>query len=180
MCLIVPELQAKFRGINQVSDFAEKQLNMSLVTSWPDVDVMVQNNIPVIESIDYQSAVKKIRTQQAQCFSRSVIEVGAELEMLPALAEEQHIALIYPFADIIYVNPNNPELHKALTMGLSLALEDRSFYQLHYRHYSQRLFEHRFYVRKLIIMENENLSEAAHQAINRYGIASFNRLRRQR
>jgi hypothetical protein len=178
--MIAPEHQVEFKQVNQVSDFARLDLNLSLVSGWPDVSVMNQNAIPVIKSPDYQSAVKQLMSGKARCFSRSVIEIGSELTQMPELMEEGHMALIYPFADIVYVNPHNPELHKALSNGLKTAIEDRSFYQLHDDHYQQLLINHRFYARKLLIMENQNLTEAALEAINRYGIASFNRLKRAR
>lgn len=178
VCIIAPQEQSRFNSVNQVSDFAQKALRVSLVDGWPDVQVMTENHIPVVTSSHYGQAVSAVESQEADCFSRSVIEVGKELQALPQLTEENHVALIYPFADIIYVNPNNPELHRQIQSGLYRALEDRSFHQLHDQHYQQLLVDHEFYARKLLIMENHNLTDAAHEAINRYGIASFSRLKK--
>lgn len=180
LCLIAPGQQANLKRINEPQDFDRLGLSMSLVRGWPDVSVMQQNHIPVLESQNHEQAVEVLKQNKASCFSRSVIEIDAELSRLPGLIEEQHLALIYPFADIIYVNPNNPELHRALSSGMQKAIDDRSFFELHDTHYHRVLMRHRFYVRKLLIMENNNLSQEAHDAINRYGIASFNRLHKSR
>lgn len=180
ICMVLPSSTDKFKSVNSVVDFQEQTIKLTLVEAWPDVSVMKSNGIPLQLTANYAESVQAIKSQNADCFSRSVMEIDTELAQLPALAMESRIALIYPLADIIYVNPNLPELHATLELGISTALEDGSFYRLADEHYDALLQKHRFYSRKLLIMQNPDVSEEALEAINRYGIASFIQLRKKR
>ncbi len=174
LCLIDKYSQSQFNQINQAIDFAQNGINIALVNGWPDIDIMQTNRIPVFAATSRTSLLSAMEKGEAQCFSRSAIEAQQDDNAIESLQLEQRLALVYPFADILYVRKDRPELHAALTSGLRMAIIDRSYYTLFEKHYANRLSELGFYRRKLLIMENPHISQAALDAINRLGIASFN------
>lgn len=175
ICLTHPDNHLDFKKINRVSDFKIHNMNVGLVRGWPDVDIMKSNGIPVSESLTYQEVINQLLTRQVDCFSRSVIEAKTEVRHFKELIIESRIALVYPFADIMYVNPNNPELWQQLQSGFEKAIEDEDFFQIYQQYYGDFLEKNLFYDRKLLIMDNPDVSAEALEAINRLGIASFNK-----
>ncbi|BDX07017.1 hypothetical protein [Planctobacterium marinum] len=173
LCMVEPMYVERFSKVKSVTDFARQSLRLTLVKAWPDVSIMRHNQIPLHTTVHYNEAIEALQTNKAHCFSRSVIEIDDELKVNPQLLIEPHIALIYPLADIIYVNPNLPKLHQTLTIGLELAIEDNSYFEMAEKYYAEILTNHGFYSRKLLIMQNPNVTDPALEAINRFGIASF-------
>lgn len=174
VCL-VNRTARSFQTIRSPIDFIEKKHTVGLGAHWPDKTIYEQNGFQVITSPVYNSLFSMLDNRRFDCFSRSISEVEGELALLANtnISIDENLVFIYPNADFIYVNPNKPELHKRLSMALVKSLEDASYYTIFDEFYEQHLIKHGIYQRSLIILENNDISEEALIAINKYGIASF-------
>jgi hypothetical protein len=180
VCLINSDAQLLFESVGNKHEFVKQNVKVGLGTGWPDLEIMRSNHFDVSEFTTSKSIYAALRNKTIDCYSRSVGEILQEPMQGGEIAIEQSIGLIYPLADIIYVAKSAPELHAKLMLGLALAIEDGSFYDLIKLHYGQSLSSIDFYFRDLIIMDNPSISPAALKAINQFGIASFNKTVRQR
>lgn len=180
VCLISKFNHAQFESVDNKHEFERQHVKVGLGTGWPDFEIMRANHISVRAFESSESIYAALKKQTIDCYSRSVGEVMQEPLNQGDIAIEQSIGLIYPLADIIYVSKAAPEVHAKLLLGLELAIEDGSFYELIKHHYSLSLSSIDFYFRNLIIMDNPSISAPALNAINQFGIASFNRAGRRR
>ena len=172
-CMIQPKNQPLFDNIQQTKQFKENQLYVGLGSAWPDKNIMLDNGFIVKHAPRDQELFSMLANNDIQCFSRSMIEIDDELMAHEAFSAEKRLAFIYPFADIIYLRKGAPKLHEVLEYGLQQAIEDRSYFSLFKHYYSGALQKYEFYFRKILVLNNNNISPEARNAINRYGIASF-------
>lgn len=172
-CMIKPENQSLFSDIQQAKQFKENQLYVGLGSAWPDRNIMLNNGFLVRHANNRAALIEMLRDNELQCFSRSMMEIDDELSANSAFSAEKRLAFIYPFADIIYLRKGATQLHQALEYGLKQAIEDRSYFELFDHYYSDVLQKYEFYFRKILVLNNNNISPKARRAINLYGIASF-------
>jgi len=123
VCLVNKSAQ-NFNAIRTPNQFIENKLTIGLGSKWPDRKVYEDNNFSVITSPVYNSLFSMLGQKRFDCFSRSVNEVDAELNQYANtnIKLDNNIVFIYPNADFIYVNPNNPRLHRRLSVGMGLSL----------------------------------------------------------
>ena len=164
-----------FTGINSPEDFVNRQLTIGLGSHWPDRQIYESNGFSVVTSPVLDSLFSMLEKNRFDCFSRSVNEVSEELKNYNGnqIKADDNIVFIYPNADFIFVNPKNPRLHRRLSYGMGRALENKSFYQIFDTFFNSQLKEQGIYKRRLLILQNEQISAKALSAINRFGIASF-------
>lgn len=172
VCLIEKEGKGLAK-INSAEDFKRQELQLGLVDGWPDISVMQDNDIPVQVFATESDLVNKVGSRDFQCFSRSVIEVESDAKRLN-MRVEPNIAIIYPYADIIYVHKNATDLHRYIQEKIAEFVASGEFRLFFDSHYASTLEQLNFYERKLIVLNNPKLSKHALEAINRLGIASFN------
>lgn len=94
-------------------------------------------------------------------------------KLIRAHADEQHIALLYPNADFIFVANSEKRLKQRLEKGIKIAMENGDFDTYFDKHYMTVLQKYNFFNRKLLFLKNKDISEQALRAINVYGLASF-------
>jgi hypothetical protein len=164
-----------FDAVSTAEEFTERNLQIFVKQQWPDRGIYEDNGFPVWGFNELTGLTNTLLSDKSACFSRSLIEIGFEAAKYQDFKIEDNIAFIYPLADIIYVNKANTRLQAALEYGLNKAIEDQSYYQLFNKHYESVLQEHSFYLRKMFLMKNDEVSPRALEAINKYGIASFNK-----
>jgi len=174
LCLVNKSART-FEHINTPSQFSQNNLSVGLGSHWPDRAVYEDNGFEVVTSPVYNSLFEMLKLKRFDCFSRSVNEIDSEIKRFKetAIIADPHIIFIYPNADFIYISPNNQNLHKRLSAGIGLAIEDNSYFDVFEKYYESTLLKHGIYERKLMIIKNQQLSPAAFSAINRFGIASF-------
>lgn len=164
-----------FDKINTPQDFISNKYSVGLGSHWPDRLIYETNGLKVVHSPIYEQLFPMLRSKRFHCFSRSISEIDDELAKFQDydITSDEKVVFIYPNADFIFVNPNKPELYAQLNDGVRAALENRSFHSIFDQHFANTLLEHGIYERKLLILENKQISDTALQAINDFGIASF-------
>jgi hypothetical protein len=175
LCLINKQSAEVFSTISTAAEFTERNLAIYVKQQWPDLGIYENNGFPVQGFNQLTSLTNALTSDRNACFSRSLIEIGFEAMRYQNLEIEANVAFIYPLADIIYVSKANTRLQAALEYGLNKAIEDQSYFHLFNQHYESVLQEHSFYFRKMFLMKNDEVSPSALDAINKYGIASFNK-----
>lgn len=172
VCLIEQEGKALAK-INRAQDFKKQDLQLGLVDGWPVIAVMQDNDIPVQVFATVSDLVTKVGSRYFQRFSRSVIEVKSDAKRL-GMRIEPNIAIIYPYADIIYVHKNAADLHRYIQEKITAFVASGQFRLLFDSQYASTLEQLNFYERQLIVLNTPKLLKHALEAINRLGIASFN------
>ena len=148
-------------------------LQVVVGSDWTDRIVMEHNFIPTAHSPEFEALPQLVEERPGRCFSRSLVEVDSELARLPRFELEQHLAMVYPEALILYLRKDLTDLAEALEYGLMMAMEDGSFTELFQQQHAQLFTRLGFYDRKLLFLDNPKLTEQGREAINRYGVASF-------
>lgn len=180
VCVVDSHRKAQYESLGSKQDFNSQNIKVGLGYGWPDYEIMQANHISVTgfgSSADIYAALK---SQEIDCYSRSVGEVLNEPLDEGEIEIETDVGLLYPLTDIIYVSQNKPKLHAQLLEGLEIAIEDGSFKALIDKHYGNSLSNVNFYFRNLIIMDNPTITPNALKAINHFGIASFNKMEARR
>lgn len=174
VCLINKQ-SSRIKAVSSLSEFQEKKLTVGSGTHWPDTQVFQANGFSVVTSPVLSSLFNMLKNQRYDCLSRSVNEINKELLNLKDtdIIAEDRLLFIYPNADFIFVSPENPRLHRRLSYGIGRSLENNSYYEIFDQFFEKILVKHGIYHRKLIILNNEQISPKALSAINRFGIASF-------
>lgn len=180
VCVINNQHYKQFELLANKQGFIEKKMRVGLGLGWPDADIMRANQVNVSTFNSSNSVLQALKNNTIDCYSRSVGEVMREPLLSEQIVIEENMGLIYPLTDIIYVSKKHPKLHARLLAGLNSALEDGSFNTLMKKHYAMALSATDFYFRNLIIIDNPNITPEALQAINHFGIASFNKAVPQR
>lgn len=175
VCLIQNGNSEQFNSLSTAIEFQEHNISIFVNSAWPDNHIYRENgfNVEGFKNVpELTNALSKVGNA---CFSRSLIEIDSDALRFSELDIEPNIAFIYPLADIVYVNKSNKQLQMALEFGLKKAVSDQSFFRLFNKHYEEVLQKHSFYFRKMFLMRNTDISSEALDAINKYGIASFNK-----
>ena len=175
VCLVTKGSESIFNDINTLRDFRRHKMYIGVGAHWPDKDIMSFNRLPVTTSPITEDLYSMLEMHRFDCFSRSIKEVTENLKAHPdnEIVIEKNVAFIYPLADFIYVSKAEIKLKERLEKGLELAINNGQFYELFKKYYKDSLREHDLYGRKLFFLKNNNMSEQARAAINKYGIASF-------
>jgi ABC-type amino acid transport substrate-binding protein len=166
------------RNLNRVRtqrQFIRNKFSVGLGRSWPDYDIYKDSGFDIVASSQYEMLFKMLDQQKFDCLSRSIVEVGQELDKFKnyGFAVDSNIMFIYPQADFIFVNPHKPELLKRFNTGYSMAVENNSYYEIFDKHFAKKMKDHRVFERHMIFIKNKAISPEALASINRYAIASF-------
>ena len=173
LCIISPDAESNFEKITSLHDFHDLNLSVTLSPDWTDMQIMKNNDIPVIEIKAHRQRLQLARQDNSVCYSRSIIEIENELRDVPDLIIEQSFVMLYPLAEILYFRKGADDLARALEYGLKKAYQDGSFSILFDQYYHDLRQHHGLYSRKLLITPSPLLSEQGRHAINRYGLVSF-------
>lgn len=168
--------QAKdFSKVRTLDDLKQQDLIMGMGTHWPDKRIFESHGLKAVTSAKYENLFPMLKQNRFDCFSRSLIEVDQELieHAGEGFKIDKDLLFIYPLADFLIVSKENKRLKQRLNYGLKKALEDNSFFKIFDEHYNDVFLNHEMYSRRLLFMENNDLSNKAIFAINQYGIASF-------
>lgn len=178
LCLVHNKLQP-FNKINSPGDFIHKALSVGLGEDWPDRKVFENSGFKTVTNPSYYALFTMLNEQKIDCLSRSVMEVDHELEKFKHLdiKLEEQLVFIYPNADFIFVNPSKPELLTLLEAGANASVTNNSYYEIFHKYNEAKLLQHQVYERKLIFLDNQELSDEARASINKFGVASFIRHR---
>lgn len=162
-------------NIRDIQDFKQQNITIGIGSHWPDRGILERNGLKVAHSPVYEQLFYMLEKHRFECFLRSLNEVQDELVQFSNfnLKIESSLGIVYPQADFAFVSVKHPRIHQRLVLGLQRALENGAFYD-HFEHfYGEILKDMDLYERKLLILENTDLSIQARDAINEYGLVSF-------
>ena len=162
VCLVREGEENNFKNIMNLNDWTSRRLRIGQGTDWPDTAILEFNGIEVEKSVEYQPLFHMLRKNRFDCFARSVNEVFSELARPEnsSLRIDNHLMLQYRLPTFFFVNKNKPELAKRIEKGLKSAIENGSFSKLFEKHYAATLKRIDFNNRRVIKLENPNLSKA--------------------
>lgn len=165
----------RFQSINSITDFQLKPLKFGVGSHWPDRQIYEQNGLKIVASPVHESLFTMLHNKRFDCFSRSVNEISNEFAQYSNLNIEidQDNVLIYPLGDFIFVNQHNKALFKLIEQGFQSTIDSGKFLSIFNKYYAGDLRQFKIFERKLLFLRNSNLSNAAAQGINNYGVASF-------
>ncbi|GLR71676.1 hypothetical protein [Agaribacter marinus] len=174
VCMVRKE-QADFSYVRTLEDFKSNDILVGLGTHWPDKNIFSNHGLKSINNPVYRNLFPMLREKRFDCLSRSIVEVDQELI---EYAEDEFkiepaLIFIYPFGDFMFVKSENIRLKERIEYGMSKALKDNSFYEIFDKHYADILQLHGMYNRRLLFLENKDMSQEALLSINQFGIASF-------
>ncbi|MGB3724535.1 MAG: hypothetical protein WA981_02125 [Glaciecola sp.] len=174
ICLIHTENQ-RLMDVDTPQHIINKNLSVGLGSHWPDKSVYTNNGFDTVTSPIHDALYGMLHNKRFDCLTRSVNEIKDDLNNHPTLniKVEPSLMFIYPLGDFIFVNANNHDLFARLHKGVHAALKDNSFYDAFDQHYSNDMRINRVNERKLIFLQNNNISEKARNALNTYGITSI-------
>lgn len=109
--------------------------------AWPDTKILQANGFNVITARDYVAATNALRSQEADFFPRSVIEVMSELnnDFSEDFRLKNGIIIQYPAAQYFFTNKSNVTLARLIEVGFERAINDGSFDALFYEHFGEVL-----------------------------------------
>lgn len=174
ICLIHNDSE-NFKNITSPAQFINKNLSVGLSTHWPDRKVYESNGFTTVTSPVHESLYTMLHNKRFDCLTRSVNEIDMDIKNYPQLnlKSEDNLVFIYPNADFIYINSNNAALFERLSKGVQASIANKSFFGLFNKYYADDLQSKEVFERKLIFLSNQNISNEAMLAINKYGVASF-------
>lgn len=173
ICIVSGQALDNFAKVRRNQDFGALSLKVTLDAEWPDAIIMQENQIPILPVSSHQGRLDLVQQSDNTCYSRSIVEIEAEIAQVPSLRVENSFVMIYPEADILYFRKGAKDLAEAVKYGLEEAYQDGSFLAVFEKHYSATKQRFSLYDRKLLIMSSPILSNKGREAVNRYGLFSF-------
>lgn len=175
ICLVNPGKQHIFAEINTLSDINKARFSVGVGSHWPDRTIIEDNGLRTIHSENYLNLFDMLQKERFNCFLRSVNEIDYEIASNAerGFTDEQHIAILYPSADFIFVAKSEQRLKTRIEKGIRIAMENGDFDAYFEKYYMTVLQKYNFFNRKLLFLKNKHVSDKALKAINVYGMASF-------
>jgi len=134
--LIVSEAsKAKVANVKTMEDL--KGLSIGSGMSWPDTKILAEAGLHV-ENAPYESLFKLVSLGRLDGFARGVAEAFPEIasrqHTTPNLAVDEHIMIVYPFDEFIFLNKDDRERYDILVQGMTRAYQDGSFMEYFENH----------------------------------------------
>ncbi len=173
VCLVHSDNTALLKGVKNVKDTKERGLVFGTGMYWPDKAIIESNGLDTYTSSSFKNLFTALKAKRFDCLSRSIAEAFKDVEKHGGndLVVDEHIAFVYPLADFIYVK--SPELKARFEYALQKTLKSGELQALKNSHITDELNETEFFSRKMIVLENPSLTEAARKAINEHGFITF-------
>lgn len=145
------DLLSQVRTLQQLAAFDAGQAR-----DWPDADILQANGLSVITTANYSNLFQMLGRQRFDYMPRSVVEVWDEAESHRAdgVIVDQHLVLHYPAAVYFFVNKQNTELARKISVGLERALANGKFNRLFYSYHAKAIEQARISQRTVIELQN--------------------------
>lgn len=175
VCVVQRTKPDLFKPVRNLRDIYDNNLVIGSGSHWPDTPILISNGMPISVTPRYEGLMTMLQFNRFDCLLRSLNEVGAEKSRYDELdlVVETHIAFVYPLANILYVSPNSEALETRMRRGLQLAKEQHKLDEIYQRFFDNVIDEQAFFKRRMIFLENPNLTAKAREAINQNGLMSF-------
>ncbi|BDX07016.1 hypothetical protein [Planctobacterium marinum] len=175
LCLVKQQNREAFANITSLMDFHKSGHVIGVGTHWPDRHIIESNGLKTMHSEFLDNLFNMMEFDRFSCFLRSVNEIEAEIlaNQHRGYIDEQHIAMLYPAADFVFVSKQHSRIKARIEQGILISIEDGDFDRHFERYYANALRRFNFFNRKMLFLTNPDISPEAKAAINFYGLASF-------
>ena len=157
--LIRKDDYSKFQEVNSLDDLRGFVAGQG--AQWPDADVLVGNDMPLITVAQPDSLFPMLANKRFDYFPRGVSEAWFELLQRndPQFVVEKNLLLYYPAPMYFFVNKTNEALARRIETGLQRLIDNGKFDRFFYQHsrVALALAELRKHPRKLLTMSNPYL-----------------------
>lgn len=150
----------KFDNINDATELSN--LDFIQGHDWPDTTILQDNGFEVSTSTSYEALFSMLHKGRGDAFPRSILETEWELKQLGAdtdISVVPNIAIKYPAAIYYFVNPNRPDIHKAISIGLKRMHENGKFDELFNRYFTEAIKNAKLEQKTIIPLTNSHMSE---------------------
>ena len=160
--LIRKQTQPAFDPVNTLADL--RRFTIGQGRNWQDVTILRNAGLNVMEGEDYAGLFDMLGTGRFDLFSRSVTEVGSEVESHrrahPDLVIERHLILYYPLTRYFYFARSTAgrALARRISIGLERMRKDGTFDKMFRRFVKPFDAEIKFTHRTLISIDNPLLT----------------------
>lgn len=171
VALIHRDNRGRFRRVDGLDDLRELTAVQGL--NWPDTAILRNSGITVMTA-RYDLLPRIVAAKRVDWFPRSIIEIWTEHRRWradhPDLVIEQELLVVYRFAALFFVAPNDEALHTAIRTGLERAHADGSFDRLFRSHPDVQAALNRpnLRERRRIELPNPLLSDRLRQVPDKY------------
>lgn len=153
--------QAKFAAIKTKNDLA--QLMAGQGAHWPDTDVLLENQLPVMVGMAKENLYKMLSAKRFDYFPRAITEVFIEEQLMKEndAMVEPHLILYYPNVMYFFVSKQNEELARRIEAGWDVILKNGEFDKLYVNvpRVKAALAELKEHKRTMIALDNPFLSD---------------------
>ncbi|KQV50451.1 hypothetical protein ASC95_13830 [Pelomonas sp. Root1217] len=160
-----------FRAVHDLAGLA--RLRAGQGQDWPDTQLLLAAGLGVVSGSDLPTLFRQLQAGRFDYLPLGLNEIHGLLTQWQALAPdvvvEPDLALVYPFARLLFVRRGDGERHAAITEGLTRAFEDGSFNTLFAARHAG-LAQARLAERRVLQIDNPGLSEATRAIPARYFI----------
>lgn len=132
--LIHPDDQPVFSQVKNLEDL--QTLRAGQGADWPDVEILLRNNIPVVSSANYEALYKMLAAKRFDFFPRGANQILSELRHNndKNITVERDLVLAFPSPLYFYVKKDNETLARRIEKGLRDMMLDGSYDRYFYRH----------------------------------------------
>lgn len=153
---------AAFSKIDSLNTL-RREFKAGFGSHWADMKILRINNIPVIESAQYENLFRMLSAKRFDYFPRGINEAWNEMaerkDRFPDLTVEPHLAFYYPCPVYYYVNKKDVKLADRIERGLNIATEDGTFKKLFLQYHQDVIEKADLKNRKLFILGNPTLAD---------------------
>jgi len=133
--IINKAFQADYNQVKTLGDLRKFTANLGY--GWPEIEIFAASKLGIKEQV-YDEIFETIDEGSRYYFPRGILEAYPELitkgKTLKNLAVEKSILLNYQSAVFFFVNPENKELSRMITLGFEKGYKDGSYNKFFYNH----------------------------------------------
>ena len=139
-----------------------RQLMGGLGIGWTDTDIFRANDIPIVTAPSRETLWRMLAAGRFDYFPRAISEALPEMEAntekFPNIEIDQNLLLYYPFPVFYYVNSKRPELHKRISEGVNILIQDGTFDRIWIEAHLELFHKLKVWQRNVIQLDTQHLN----------------------
>ncbi len=160
VCIVNKDDLPRFEGVRSHKDIMNRGIVFGQGAHWPDTDVLTENALEVMTSINYEDLFEMLIAKRFHCFLRGANEAVNDLKQHQdqRLMIEPNLLFSYPSTSTFFVNKENPRLAARIELGLRRAKLDGSFARYFEQTHAETLDTLNLNQRRVIRLNNPYIS----------------------
>ncbi|WP_185232957.1 hypothetical protein [Teredinibacter franksiae] len=139
-----------------------RQFTIGVNNHWSTTQVLRSHSMNVVVGESYLSLFDMLRVGRFQLFPRGLNEIHREYDdfkqEMPELVIEKHTAMVMYLPSYFYVSPETPQIAERLEVGLRIASRMGAYDKVFDKYFGSVVARAQLDKRRLIFLENGNLS----------------------